>query len=398
MEDFSSESLEETLTREVEQVVRGDWTGPVRYPDLPIMIWWTPFTGDDGVQQCGDHKCFVTNDRKYRAHPSVKTFFFYGTDFQPYDVPVPRRKGEDWALLHEESMKNNAHFCHEEMMRHFNHTSTFRLHSDLPLTTQYLESLEMITDPTYLLSLESKNQLVEEGLAPVAYVQSSCDTPSMRDLWVEEFSKHIKVDSYGSCLNNKPLPPSLAGSEQFENREYFSLLGKYKFVIAVENAVCDDYVTEKLWRTLMVGAVPIYLGAGNIEDYLPNQNSAVLVKDFDSAKGVADFVLSLHHNDEQYVRYLRHKAAYNNDPSTLVTNSLLREMLSQRQWGVSREQQRDLGNSVAHFQCLVCQRVARNLKHTNIGFKPLPFDANIDHYGCPIPVNPKTFEVRKCKS
>ena len=148
----------------------------------------------------------------------------------------------------------------------------------------------------------------------------------------------------------------------------------------------------------MVGAVPIYLGAGNIEDYLPNQNSAVLVKDFDSAKGVADFVLSLHHNDEQYVRYLRHKAAYNNDPSTLVTNSLLREMLSQRQWGVSREQQRDLGNSVAHFQCLVCQRVARNLKHTNIGFKPLPFDANIDHYGCPIPVNPKTFEVRKCKS
>ena len=369
------------------------WTGPVRYPDLPVMIWWTPFTGDDGLQQCGDHQCFVTNDRRYRAHPSVRTFFFYGTDFQPYDVPVPREEGEDWALLHEESLKNNAHFCHAETIKHFNHTSTFRQQSDLPLTTQYLESLEMITDPTFLLSLETKNGLVEAGLAPVAYVQSSCDTPSMRDDWVEELMKHIAVDSYGSCLNNKPLPESLAGSEQFENTEYYGLLAKYKFVIAVENAVCDDYVTEKLWRTLMVGAVPIYLGAPNIEDFLPNEHSAVLVKNFDSAKEVAEFVLSLHNNDAQYVRYLRHKAAYNSEPGSLVTNSLLREMLAERHWGVSRQQQRERGNSVAHFQCLVCQRVARNLKHTNIGFKPLPFDADIGHYGCPIPVNPKTSKV-----
>ena len=357
------------------------------------MVWWTPFTGDEGLQQCGDYQCYVSNDRKYRPHPNLRTFFFYGTDFKPYDVPLPRKEAEDWALLHEESLKNNAHFCHEEIIKHFNHTSTFRLHSDLPLTTQYLESLEMITDPTYLVSLETKNRLVEEGLAPVAYVQSSCDTPSMRDDWVKELMKHIQVDSYGSCLNNKPLPESLAGSEQFENTEYYGLLAKYKFVIAVENAVCDDYVTEKLWRTLMVGAVPIYLGAPNVEDYLPNENSAVLVKDFDSAQAVAEFVLSLHSHDGQYVRYLRHKAAYNSDLSALVTNSLLREMLAERQWGVSREQQRQLGNSVAHFQCLVCQRVARNLKHTNIGFKPLPFDANIDHYGCPIPLNPKTSKV-----
>ena len=374
-------------------MVSDGWTGPVRYPDLPVMIWWTPFTGDDGLQQCGDHQCFVTNDRRYRAHPSVRTFFFYGTDFQPYDVPVPREEGEDWALLHEESLKNNAHFCHAETIKHFNHTSTFRQQSDLPLTTQYLESLEMITDPTFLLSLETKNGLVEAGLAPVAYVQSSCDTPSMRDDWVEELMKHIAVDSYGSCLNNKPLPESLAGSEQFENTEYYGLLAKYKFVIAVENAVCDDYVTEKLWRTLMVGAVPIYLGAPNIDDFLPNELSAVLVKNFDSAKEVAEFVLSLHNNDAQYVRYLRHKAAYNSEPGALVTNSRLREMLAERQWGVSRQQQRERGNSVAHFQCLVCQRVARNLKHTNIGFKPLPFDASIDHYGCPIPLNPKTSKV-----
>ena len=357
------------------------------------MVWWTPFTGDDGLQHCGDYNCFVTNDRKYRPHPNTKAFFFYGTDFKPWDVPVPRVEGEDWALLHEESLKNNAHFCHEEMMRHFNHTSTFRRHSDLPLTTQYLDSLHSLTSPAHMVSLQTKNRLVTSGLAPVAYVQSSCDTPSMRDNWVREFMKYIKVDSYGECLHNKDIAEHLAGSEQFENSGYLSLLAQYKFVIAVENALCDDYVTEKLWRTLTVGAVPIYLGAGNIEDYLPNENSAILVKNFDSPRKVAEFVLSVHNNDEQYQTFLRHKATDRRDPSELVTNNMLRQMMSERGWGVTGVQQREHGNSVAHFQCLVCQRVARNLRHTNIGFKPLPFDAKINHYGCPIPVNPMTWKV-----
>ena len=45
---------------------------------------------------------------------------------------------------------------------------------------------------------------------------------------------------------------------------------RYKFVVAVENAVCPDYVTEKLWRALEVGAVPIYHGAPNVREILPH--------------------------------------------------------------------------------------------------------------------------------
>ena len=45
-----------------------------------------------------------------------------------------------------------------------------------------------------------------EGLAPVVYVQSSCDAPSDRDSYVTELMKFIKIDSYGKCLNNKQLP------------------------------------------------------------------------------------------------------------------------------------------------------------------------------------------------
>ena len=36
-------------------------------------------------------------------------------------------------------------------------------------------------------------------------------------------------------------------------------------------------------------------------------------------------------------------------------------------WGVSSQQQRTQGNFVAHFQCHVCEKVARNLKFSNLG-------------------------------
>ena len=42
-------------------------------------------------------------------------------------------------------------------------------------------------------------------------------------------------------------------------------LARYKFLLAIENAECPDYVTEKLWKALKLGTVPIYLGAPNIQ-------------------------------------------------------------------------------------------------------------------------------------
>ena len=107
-------------------------------------------------------------------------------------------------------------------------------------------------------------------------------------------------------------------------------MAKYKFIISIENAVCEDYVTEKLWRTLKVGAVPIYLGASNIEEYLPNKKSAVLVKNFNSVEDVANHVKLLHSDETLYKSYLSHKLAHNRDTSSLITNQLLKDMIHNR--------------------------------------------------------------------
>ena len=50
-----------------------------------------------------------------------------------------------------------------------------------------------------------------------------------------------------------------------DHKDFYKLMAKYKFTLATENAVCDGYMTEKLWRPLMLGSVPIVLGSPRVK-------------------------------------------------------------------------------------------------------------------------------------
>ncbi|CAF1008308.1 unnamed protein product [Didymodactylos carnosus] len=234
--------------------------------NVPILVWWTPFTLDVGTYtSCGgkSEQCFLSNVRKYRANKDFEAFLFYGTDFRLHDLPLPRLPHEHWGLLHEESPKNSYLFSYEDIMNLFNHSATFKRNSDLPLTTQWLSSLEDLTDMKYFMSVKDKNRLQEEeNLSPVIYLQSDCNTPSDRDIYIEQLMKYIKIDSYGSCLHNRDLPDHLRDPIQaMEATEILKLVGKYKFALAFENAICTDYITEKFWRPLKTGTIPVVFGS-----------------------------------------------------------------------------------------------------------------------------------------
>ena len=82
----------------------------------------------------------------------TSAIFFYGTQFSAVDLPLPRNPNVDWALIHEESPKNNALISQTNIIKLFNHTATFRSASDMQSTFQYLESLDTITDEVMLIN------------------------------------------------------------------------------------------------------------------------------------------------------------------------------------------------------------------------------------------------------
>jgi glycoprotein 3-alpha-L-fucosyltransferase len=58
-------------------------------------------------------------------------------------------------------------------------------------------------------------------------------------------------------------------------------LQEYKFSLAFENSNVEDYVTEKFFQSLVAGAVPVVVGAPNIQDFAPGPNTVLHIKTLD---------------------------------------------------------------------------------------------------------------------
>uniref|UniRef100_A0A8D0HPD0 GDP-fucose protein O-fucosyltransferase n=1 Tax=Sphenodon punctatus TaxID=8508 RepID=A0A8D0HPD0_SPHPU len=339
---------------------------------LPILLWWSEslfphFPGETERIDCPRSSCMVTKSKRVQLHKRTKSIIFYGTDFRAYEAPLPRLPHQTWALFHEESPMNNYLFSHLPGIRLFNYTATFRRESDYPLTLQWLPNMDYLQRPA--VSLAEKDRWRKKGYAPVLYMQSHCDVPSDRDRYVQELMKHIQVDSYGKSTT--------------EDSEFMTFISRYKFHLAMENALCNDYMTEKLWRPMHLGAIPVYRGSPSVQDWMPNNLSIVLVDDFGSPQQLAEFLNFLDKNGDEYLKYVEYKKPGG------ITNQFLLESLERREWGVN---DMTLPNYLNGFECFICDK--ENARVTSIrdhkrfrGKVPAPelHVAKFTHMGCPLP-------------
>jgi hypothetical protein len=111
-----------------------------------------------------------------------------------------------------------------------------------------------------------------------------------------------KIHSYGSCLKNRHG----YNARMVDNIEAYK---KYKFVIAIENSNCVDYVTEKLVQAVASGSIPIVAGRDGRSDYrryMP-EHSYINIYDYSSIKSLADDLKRIGNNKTLYESYLWYK-------------------------------------------------------------------------------------------
>lgn len=355
--------------------------------DLPVIVWWTPFTPYERIKKvCPGGTCLITHSRTELTNPAVNVsaFLYYGSDFDLHDLPLPRRPHHLWALLHEESPKNNWVFATPAGISLFNVTSTVSHYSDYPLHLHFLHTLKhLLQPPRTPTHLKSKGDH-----ALVIYLQSTCNPPSDRDSYVEELMKHISVDCLGRCLHNKDLPEHLHNPLTFGTEEVLDIVSKYKFALSFENALCHDYFTEKFWRPLYAGTVPVVRGSPTIRDWDPSgakgggkggtHPSIIVADDFAGPKALAEFLKELDKNDTEYEQYLKYKKAG-------VTNKQLLQDLSSREWVVDGEGEG--GNFIDGFECFLCDKLhERKRLWGDKASEQHPIVANTSHYHCLPPV------------
>jgi hypothetical protein len=73
----------------------------------------------------------------------------------------------------------------------------------------------------------------------------------------------------------------------------WDVLAPARYTVAAENAVFDDWITEKLPDCYLAGAFPLYHGAPNAADYFPSASFARIdVRDVDGATGILEKLLA----------------------------------------------------------------------------------------------------------
>jgi len=232
----------------------------------------------------------LTTDHKYLTD-AVAVIFHMPTMLEGDKILNRSRKmdGQVWVFW---SMECEAHYVWQSeprIMDLFDLTATYKMDSDIPvpyLYSHYPEILRRAPAP--------KNEFVN------AFISSTIDK-SNRIKYLKELMGYIDVHSYGKVLNNKEL----SGDEGFITKS--NIISGYKFTLAFENAIQTDYVTEKFFDPLIAGSVPVYLGAPNIEDFVPAEKCYINVDSFSSVKSLADYLLELNDSDQKYREYLQWK-------------------------------------------------------------------------------------------
>lgn len=163
---------------------------------------------------------------------------------------------------------------------------TFRLGAQMPLLEAKLDftaSYEMISDapllqgfPSWVRPEDFAHHSIWQRARPgdIAWLASNCDTTTNgRTAFVAELMRFVHVDSFGKCLHTTDLPPGMAAqrSSGFKFwQDKVRLLQNYTFTLVLENSNVYDYVTEKLFQALLAGSIPVYLGAPNVQHFLPS--------------------------------------------------------------------------------------------------------------------------------
>ena len=134
---------------------------------------------------------------------------------------------------------------------------------------------------------------------------------SARAMYVLELANYIQIDVFTARDSCREQLGALVKNVS-KTRDQ-SMKG-YTFYLAFENSLCEDYITEKLWKVLEAKpyTIPVALGGLSIEEYrqVAPPNSFIHVKNFTSPKALADHLKHVAENDDAFNYYMQWRNEY----------------------------------------------------------------------------------------
>ncbi len=267
---------------------------------LLILAWTDHFFGDDYLNdrwvpnpRGRDIELRFTRDRE--RLDECDAVWFHG----PSITDFPPRKSRPWILMSMESDSNYPALKNPLVLCRFDLLMTYRMDADIPCIYPNRHQYGDFMDPPPTRRGPSAGALS-------VYIASN--PVEHRDRYVAELMRYSRVDSLGSCLRNSDVDGFVQGGwSDGAWGSLMSVLPRYKFYLAFENSIAADYVTERIFHALVRGVVPVYRGAPNVKEFMPDENALIDVADFSTARELAEHLHRLDRDDAAYGRHLQWK-------------------------------------------------------------------------------------------
>jgi len=257
-----------------------------------LILFFNSFFGrwpqTDGLACCED--CEFATDRS--RLPEADAVVFHLPGIRQGDR-VAKYPGQQWVVWCMESAVTCPGLADPALMRLFEISMTYQQHADV-----WVPYFRAGDDVPLLKPPPAKSES-----SPVVHFQSHRYDRSGRTRYAAELMKRVKIDSYGKVLNNRKLAVRDDGADTMRQ-----VIARYKFALAFENSIAPDYVTDKFFDPLVVGTVPIYLGAPNVAELAPAEHCFINTADFAGPSEIAAYLNFLNENDDAYQAYFSWKA------------------------------------------------------------------------------------------
>lgn len=166
----------------------------------------------------------------------------------------------------------------EQLPRVFNWTATYSITSDFQLS--------FAAGDIRLLARASRIRVPDSNRLTQYYDASSfitnCNDRNGRNEIVLKLQKYgVRVAAFGKCgrtiddgMADRLLPDCVKHRGNPWDWKA-CVLPYFRFHLAFENSNVQDYVTEKLFMAFHANTVPIYWGAPNVDEFLPDPHSII---------------------------------------------------------------------------------------------------------------------------
>lgn len=130
----------------------------------------------------------------------------------------------------------------------------------------------------------------------VAWFVSNCNNVQSRRMELaKEIGKYIPVGIYGACGDLQCSRENGQGCADMLDKDY-------RFYLSFENAICQDYVTEKVFRTMNSVIIPVVYNGAEMSRVLP-PHSYINAEDYATPKALAEYLAILAGNTTEYLKY-----------------------------------------------------------------------------------------------